>query len=128
MGTRDRGCVVKSLKNQALVADKCLVAESFLTRLKGLIGRRALAPGEAMLFPRCNSVHMWFMRFAIDVVFLREERGEGGVSLLRITSVRAARPWRPLPLADWKATHALELPRGAAERAGLRAGDALCTS
>jgi uncharacterized membrane protein (UPF0127 family) len=99
------------------------VATRFFDRLRGLIGRKEFRPGEAMLFPACNDIHMWFMSIPIDVVFVRPVR-EG---VYRITSTRAnARPWRPLPLRDSKASETLELPLGTIERCGLSEGDELC--
>ena len=47
-----------------------LVADSPLTRLVGLAGRRSLPSGRALLFPRCRSVHTFGMRFALDLVWL----------------------------------------------------------
>jgi uncharacterized membrane protein (UPF0127 family) len=121
MGTHAGLRSVKNLKNQALVADKCVVAESFFSRLRGLIGRARLEPGEAMFFPRCNNVHMWFMRFAIDVVFLDER--------MRVLSVReSVRAWKLLPVGDIKAAHALELSAGSVARLNLARGDELCLS
>lgn len=115
---------IRSLKNQALIADKCIVARSFLTRLRGLIGRKELPPGEAMLFPACNDIHMWFMSIPIDVVFLRREKGS---DRWRIISAHADVPaWRALPLRDGKASETLELPAGTIQRCGLAAGDELC--
>jgi uncharacterized membrane protein (UPF0127 family) len=122
----ERKVMVRSLKTGAVLADKCVVAERFFTRFLGLMGRRGLARGEGMFFPRCGSVHMWFMRFPIDVLFLRAE-GAGGDATHRILSVRAGvRPWRPLPLAQWGADDALELPAGSAAAAGLNPGELLC--
>lgn len=116
---------VQSLKNQALIADKCHVADSFFDRLRGLIGRTGLAPGEGMFFPRCNDIHMWFMRFPIDVVFLSPGTNER--ELYRVSSVhRGVRPWRPRPLIDWKASDTLELPAGTIERFAIETGDELC--
>src|SRR5689334_21896871 len=87
---------IKSLKNQSLVADKCIVAESFFRRLKGLIGRKSLKEGEGLLITRCKDIHMWFMRVPIDVVFLRTEGNEKGTPLFRVTSVREQlQPWHP---------------------------------
>ena len=116
---------VQSLKNQALIADKCHVAESFFDRLRGLIGRSGLEPGEGMFFPRCNDIHMWFMRFSIDVVFVNpDSRNE---NVFRVSSVhRGVRPWRPHPLIDWKASDTLELPAGTIERFAIATGDELC--
>jgi uncharacterized protein len=49
-------------------------ARSFRARLLGLALRRELPPGEALLIPRCSSVHTFGMRFALDVVFLDAAR------------------------------------------------------
>ncbi len=112
---------LQAIKTKVVLADKCHVAECFTDRLKGLLGRDRLEPGEGMFFPRCNSVHMWFMRFPIDVVFVDHE--------WRVTSVHeSVRPWRLLPVGDLRARHALELPVGSIRRAELRKGDGLCSS
>ncbi len=111
---------VQILKTQAVIADECFVAESLLDRTRGLIGRKGLTPGQAMLFPKCNSIHMWLMGFSIDVVFIREGR---------VSSVHAdVRPWKMLPLLDWRGKDALELPSGTIRRLDISRGDELCIS
>lgn len=122
----NRGTVrVQSLKNQALIADKCLEAKSFFVRLRGLIGRKNFEPGEGMFFPRCNDIHMWFMSVPIDVVFLRRD-GDAADRFV-VTSVRtAAKPWRVLPFRDGRASETLELPVGTIQRCGIEAGDRVC--
>src|ERR1700731_3211103 len=115
---------VQSLKNQALIADKCFVAERFFDRLKGLIGRSELNEGLGMLFPKCNSIVMWFMSIPLDVVFVRRERTSDGENRWRVTSTKSGiRPWRPLPLQDGQASDTLELPMGTIDRCDIRAGD-----
>jgi uncharacterized membrane protein (UPF0127 family) len=122
--------VIKAIKNQALIADKCLVAESFLDRLRGLIGRKNLEPGEGLLLPRCNDIHMWFMSMPIDVVFIRNDRRPDGHVAHVVASVRERlKPWKLFPVRDWTAEDTLELPAGTVGRIGLKAGDELsCTS
>jgi uncharacterized membrane protein (UPF0127 family) len=88
------------------------VADTPLRRLRGLLGRAALAPGEALLLPRTRSVHTWGMRFAIDAVFLD---GDGCV-----IDVRTLRPWRIAAVR--RARSVLELAAGEAARLGLRPG------
>lgn len=84
---------------------KAQVARTFVQRAKGLIGRRALAPGEGLLILRCNAIHTWFMRFAIDAVFLdRADR------VVRV--VRNIRPWRLFVFGGWRAVKVLELAAG----------------
>lgn len=117
-------CVL-SLKNQAVIADKCVVADRFWSRLKGLIGRRRFDAGEGMLFPHCKSIHMGWMLIPIDVVFLA--RVAGAQDRCRVTSVHPnVRPWKLIPLSDWTADDALELPVGSIARHAIELGDELC--
>jgi len=98
------------------VCDRCSVADTFLPRLRGLLGRRGLAPGEGLLLHPCSSIHMFFMRFAVDAVFLDRE-----LRVVRV--VPNLRPWR---LAASKAARSvLELAAGESERRGIRTGQAL---
>ena len=48
----------------------CLVADSFWSRLVGLMGKPKPPNGEGLLIRPCSSIHMFFMRFSIDAVFL----------------------------------------------------------
>lgn len=106
--------VVLERDDGSLVCERCLLAETPLTRARGLLGRARLERGEGILLRPASSIHMWFMRFAIDAVFLdREDR------VLRVAS--HLRPWR---LAGCKGAKAVvELPAGECERVGLAPGD-----
>ncbi len=88
------------------VAENVAVADSFWGRFRGLMLRAPLQPGQGLLMQPCSSIHMLFMRFAIDAVFIdREGR------VLRVA--RGVRPW--LGLAAVRGAHAvLELPAGTA--------------
>ena len=98
------------------LCETCVVADSPRTRLRGLLGRRELPAGEGLLLRPSSSIHTWFMRFAIDVVFLDRE-----LRVLRI--VEAVRPWR---FAGCRGAHAvLELGAGAAGSRALTVGDRL---
>lgn len=89
---------------------RCLWAERPWERMRGLLGRDGLPPGEAMAFPRCNAIHTLGMRFPIDVAFL--DRAGRPVRLARAvppgrllvwgglrarTVVEAAAGWLPPP-------------------------------
>lgn len=129
MKQNDRRIRVQSLKNQSLIADKCFVADRFLTRLIGLIGTSRLEPGEGLLISPCNDIHMWFMRMPIDVVFVRSAGSAGGAFTHVVSSAREnVRPWKFLPLRDGRADQTLELPVGTIERCKITAGDELCIS
>lgn len=115
-----------NLKDHRIISDKCLVAESFISRLRGWIGKTRAVSGEGILFPNCTSIHMWFMSIPIDVVFLRVESAKGGERKV-VTSVHGSvRPWKALPLGDRNAHETLELPAGSVERIGIVPGDELC--
>ncbi|MBI4924570.1 MAG: DUF192 domain-containing protein [Bdellovibrio sp.] len=115
---------VKSLKNQQVMSDKCYVAESFFDRLKGLMGKTVLMEGEAMLFPRCQSVHMWFMKMSLDIIFLKQGKEK---EIHEVTSIFAqVKPWKLLPLLDVKASEVLELQAGITKKLNIQVGDKLC--
>jgi hypothetical protein len=120
---------VQSLKNQSVLADKCYVADSFLDRLRGLMGKSELRSGEGMLLRPCRDIHMWFMKIPIDVIFLRPERNAEGGTVWKVSSAHEnVRPWRALPLMDARAAETLELPVGTIRRCAITAGDELCIS
>ena len=108
-----------NLKDHRVISDKCIIAESYFSRLRGWIGKTHAVSGEGIFFPKCMSIHMWFMSLPIDVVFLDERKV--------VTSVRAnVRPWKLLPVSDRRAFDTLELPAGSIERIGIVVGDELC--
>jgi uncharacterized membrane protein (UPF0127 family) len=96
-----------------VVCERCTIADGPLTRLRGLLGRSELPRGEGLLLRPSPSIHTWFMRFAIDAVFLDRD--------LRVLAVRAAMPaWRMA--AQRGARAVLELPAGEAGRRGIVTG------
>lgn len=99
-----------------VVCERCEVPESSFGRARGLLGRDGLEPDGGMLIDRAGSVHMFFMRFPIDAVFLDRDRKVVGIR-------HELRPWQVA--AARKAHATLELPAGAAETAGIEEGDAL---
>ena len=56
-----------------LIASKALVADSFFLRLKGLMFRKSIDEEEALIFYHTPSIHTFFMRFPIEVVFLNQK-------------------------------------------------------
>lgn len=99
-----------------VVCEHCLVADSALSRMRGLLGRKELPHDEGVLLRPAGSIHTFWMRFAIDVVFLDDT-----LRVLRI--VEDVRPWRVA--AQRGARAVLELRSGEASRRGLTEGAAL---
>lgn len=77
------------------------VARTLLARMRGLIGARALPPGEGLLILRCNAIHTLFMSFPIDATFL--DRRDNVVKV-----VRNIPPWRPFVWGGFRAAKVLE--------------------
>jgi len=98
------------------VCERCLVADRPLARMKGLLGRRDLPAGEGVWIQPTTSIHMAFMRFAIDAVFLDRD----GVVVKLVPRLR---PWRMA--SSRHARSVIELRAGECERRGLRLGDRL---
>jgi uncharacterized protein len=99
-----------------VVCERCEVPKSSFARARGLLGRSELEPGSGMLIDAAPSVHMFFMRFPIDVVFLDRDW-----KVVRV--VHGLRPWRVAGAR--RAVAALELPAGAAAQVGIEEGDML---
>jgi uncharacterized membrane protein (UPF0127 family) len=102
------------VRTPAGVTLHCRVADGFLSRFLGLMGRRALPDGEALLLVPGGSVHTFFMRFPLDVVYLDRDG-----TPLRVTP--HVRPWR-LSRAPRGARFVLELTAGQAAVSGLEEG------
>jgi uncharacterized membrane protein (UPF0127 family) len=102
-----------------VVCERCRVADTAWSRMKGLLGRKELPPDEGILIRPCNSIHMFFMRFAIDAIFLDRD---GAV----VKIAANVRPWRVA--AARRARSVLELAAGEASRRGVMVGEMLETT
>lgn len=101
-----------------LVARDVTVADSVGSRLLGLMGRTRLDPQEGLWLLPCNSVHMFFMRTPLDIVYLdRQQRV--------VLCVPEMREWTVRLLPVRHAHSALELAPGSLSRHGIKEGDQL---
>jgi uncharacterized protein len=107
---------LRRIADGTVVCARCEIPKGSFARMRGLLGRSGLEPGGGMLIDAAPSVHMFFMRFPIDVVFLDRDW-----TVVRV--VHALKPWRVAGAR--RAAAALELPAGAAAEAGLHEGDVL---
>ena len=92
-------------------------ARGITARLKGLLGRSSLEEGHALVIEPCTSIHTFFMKFAIDVLFLNG----GGLVVRALGDLRPFRATRVYP----SAALVVELPAGAVSRTSTREGDRL---
>ena len=102
------------LRTPSGVTLQCRLADGFVSRFFGLMGRASLPGGDGMLFAPGGTIHTFFMRFPLDVAFLGRE---GGV--LRVAE--GVRPWR-LTRAPRGTRFVLELAEGQAAADGVAEG------
>lgn len=62
--------VLLNLTKEIEILNNIEIADTFESRLKGLLGRRSLDQGVGLIISPCNSVHCFFMKFSIDVAFI----------------------------------------------------------
>ena len=109
--------MIQNWTRSAELAARSEVAQGMLRRGLGLMGRRGWAGSDGMVLTGCNSIHTFFMRMPIDVVYLDKSN-----RVLRADATM--KPWRFGPIV-WKAKTVVELPAGTIERTGTKAGDLL---
>lgn len=93
------------------------IANTFFSRLRGLLGVRHLPPGDGLLIEGTNAIHTHFMSIPIDVVYLDREHRVVDVDEQMV-------PWR-FGKPRRQARHVLELPAGTVAQTGLAIGDHL---
>ena len=113
----DRYYKIINTRTGAIIAEKAKITQNFKERSVGLLNRKSLESGEALLIKPCNSIHTFFMRFPIDVAFLNKEGNVVGI-------VKNMAAWR-LASCIFKGYMTLELPVGSIDIQGIKIGDSV---
>jgi uncharacterized membrane protein (UPF0127 family) len=102
-------------KKKKLISN-ALFAESFVSRIKGLMGTKKLSSDNGLLIPNCRQVHTFFMNYTIDIIFLDSKN--------KIIEIQTLSPWK---VSRWRrsAEKVLEVPKGFAKLNKLKKGDVL---
>lgn len=108
---------VENRSRERSLGERIAVADGSWTRLRGLLGRPEPRKGEGLLIIPSRGVHMFGMRYALDVVLLDREGQVVGL-------YPELRPWKSTRIHG-DARTALELPRGSIERTDTQIGDLL---
>jgi uncharacterized membrane protein (UPF0127 family) len=108
--------VLRNQRTGAVVASTLEAAFERETRNKGLLGRTGLSDGHALVIAPCNGVHTFFMKFTIDVIFVKRDGTVRKVA-------HGLRPWR-IALSP-RSFAVIEMAEGAAVRADVKGGDVL---
>lgn len=107
---------VRNLTRDTVIGDSIECAGSSKERTRGLLGRTVLAPGEGLWIVPCEGVHTFFMKFALDLIYLDRKHVVRKV-------VRNVAPWR---LSFCLTAHSiLELPVGAIDSSATLSKDQL---
>jgi uncharacterized membrane protein (UPF0127 family) len=99
-----------------VLVDDLQIAKSPWSKMKGLLGRERLDEDTGLLIEFCNSIHMFFMKFPIDVVYLDR-------NLIVENIVYELQPWGVS--SHRRAAHVLEIAAGRAEARELKTSDRL---
>ena len=101
--------------NSNILFENLVKADSVVSRTVGLLGKSHLPQEEALWITRCNAIHTFFMKFAIDCVFV-DKKG-------KIQKIyHNVKPWR-LAGPVWGATDVVEMAAGLAKTKNLNEGD-----
>jgi uncharacterized membrane protein (UPF0127 family) len=107
----------RNVTKDKLLGDRVEEARSFGARFVGLLGRKELPFGEGLHIVPCNSIHTFFMRIAIDALFL-----DRGLKVVKVFP--SLPPWRATSVY-FTAHSVLELPSGTVTASGTSEGDQL---
>jgi uncharacterized membrane protein (UPF0127 family) len=108
---------IENLTRQTVIADRCETACSFISRFLGLMGRKSQPDGCGLVITPCNSIHMSFMRFPLDIIFVDD-------SNTVVHTITGIKPWK-ISKIIFTARSVIELPTGTLARSGTVAGDKL---
>lgn len=111
----------RNLTRGTAIAADLELGESFAAKLMGLMGRRSLPEGAGLWLPGSPSIHMLFMRFPIDCIFVGREEADGARVVVGLR--RALRPWTGVVWWVRGGSGTIELPVGAIDRSGTALGD-----
>ncbi|MDD5595378.1 MAG: DUF192 domain-containing protein [Candidatus Omnitrophica bacterium] len=108
--------LINQTKN-TILAEEVFFANTGLKRLKGLLGKKELPKGKALIIKPCSSVHSFFMQFTIDLIFLDEQNRV-------IKTIPYFRPFR-ITRPYFHAVSVVELPSGTIDSSLTQITDSL---
>jgi uncharacterized membrane protein (UPF0127 family) len=113
----------RNLSRSTALAERLEVADRLWDKFMGLMGRPGLEPDSGLWLTGTNGIHMMFMRFAIDAVFLGKPDPAREDARQVLSVHRGLRAWIGVVPLVRGANGVLELPVGTIERSGTAVGD-----
>ena len=108
-------CLILNKTRNTIIAQKGEIARTFFSRMTGLLNRSALLSGEALIITRCQSIHMFFMRFPIDAIFVDKHNCVTGL-------VPNLKPFQLSPIF-FRSKYVIETPQGTIVQTKTSFGD-----
>lgn len=108
--------ITNQTKNTTL-ANNVTIASTIFSKTKGLLGKRKIDSGEALIIKSCNSIHSFFMRFSFDAIFVDNQNKV-------IKALSNFKPWH-ISAIYFKACDCIELPAGTIKSTSTCKGDLL---
>ncbi len=109
--------LIKNITKNSILADDLSVANNFFERFMGLMFKKSLPFGKGLHIIPCNSIHMCFMNFPLDIIFLSKD-----MEIINI--VEGIKPWKISKIISG-AHSVLELPAGTVAKTSSVVGDKL---
>ena len=106
--------IIKNINKNTSVASNVCLADTFLTRLKGLLATKQLETGKGLVIRPCSSIHTVGMNYDIDVIFIGSDD-----NVLKVVSNMPANRFALCR----KSSYVVELPAGTIEATGTTVGD-----
>lgn len=108
---------ITNLARSTIIAKNSEIAQTWFKRAKGLLGRTHLENGQALIIRHCDSVHTFFMKFPIDVIFVDKQN-------YVLKAIENIKPFRLSPIV-FGSNFVIELPIGAIKSSRTQKGDQL---
>ncbi|MCX7842038.1 MAG: DUF192 domain-containing protein [Clostridia bacterium] len=109
--------IVRNDTKGTVLAESCILADKFTSRFMGLMGKKCLEPGHALLIVPCNSIHMFFMSFPLDIIFINRHNRVAHL-------IENMPPWKVSKII-FGAKSAIEVPVGTIKSTNTSIGDAI---
>lgn len=107
--------ILRRKNDYVIICPELKIANTFLSRLKGLMFKKIFEKGSGLLITKCNSIHMFFMKFPLDIVFLDK-------NLIVVEMVENIKPWKISKIYR-NVSSTLELPSGTIKDKHIKIGD-----
>ncbi len=104
-----------------VIVERLELGVTLWARFMGLMGRPGLPVGDGLWLSGTNGIHMFFMRFAIDAIFLGRPGATGERTVISLH--RGVRPWLGMVPLVRGADGVIELPVGTIDATGTQVGD-----